>query len=119
MFRNRRRDQDVPVTVPPARPVVAGDSQATAGTRPRDGVAPDAAPGPGPGLPQADAADRAEAEGPTAGWPSRDPIVLGTPTLRFEPKRVAAKYRRVPYRPDTVLDGRSEEYTSELQSHSF
>jgi hypothetical protein len=113
MFRNKKRDQDDSVTVRPARPAVAADTQALPVARPRDGVAPDAAsapapvpvPGPAPDLPQAYAADRAEAGAPAAGRPSREPIVLGTPTLRFEPKRVAAKYRRVPYRPDTVLDG--------------
>jgi serine/threonine protein phosphatase PrpC len=39
------------------------------------------------------------------GWASREPIVVGRPTLRFEPKQVAVQYRRNPYRPDTVLDG--------------
>lgn len=40
----------------------------------------------------------------TPGWTSRDPIVVGNPTPRFEPKPVAEEYRRNPYRPDTVLD---------------
>lgn len=43
------------------------------------------------------------------GWSSREPIVIGSPTPRFEPKQVAAKYRRNPYRPDTLLDGWSTE----------
>jgi Protein phosphatase 2C len=42
---------------------------------------------------------------PVTGWVSREPIVVGRPTPRFEPKQVAAKYRRNPYRPDTLLDG--------------
>lgn len=42
---------------------------------------------------------------PATGWVSREPIVVGRPTPRFEPKQVAAKYRRNPYRPDTLLDG--------------
>lgn len=40
-----------------------------------------------------------------AGWVSREPIVVGTPSPRFEPKEVAPEFRRTPYRPDTVLDG--------------
>lgn len=39
------------------------------------------------------------------GWISRDPIVVGRPVPRFEPKEVAGNYRRAPYRPDTILDG--------------
>ena len=42
---------------------------------------------------------------PVTGWVSREPIVVGRPTPRFEPKQVAANYRRNPYRPDTLLDG--------------
>lgn len=39
------------------------------------------------------------------GWPSSVPIVVGNPTPDFEPKAVDEKYRRTPYRPDTVIDG--------------
>ncbi|MQY25988.1 protein phosphatase 2C domain-containing protein [Nocardia aurantia] len=38
-------------------------------------------------------------------WPSDRPIVVGRPTPVFEPVAVGDEFRRVPYRPDTVLDG--------------
>lgn len=105
MSRSRRRDHGAPMTVPSEQLNAAADSQAPAGTRPPDGAAPGTVPGAAQELPQTHAADRAEIAGHAAGWSSRDPIVLGTPTLSFEPRQVSAKYRRVPYRPDTVLDG--------------
>lgn len=64
-----------------------------------------------------DEAPRADAPGPSTsarpdeapadpvGWISREPIVVGKPTERFEPREVTAEFRRTPYRPDTVLDG--------------
>lgn len=39
------------------------------------------------------------------GWPSSHPIVVGDPTPVMEPKAIGEKYRRTPYRPDTVIDG--------------
>jgi hypothetical protein len=105
MFRSRRHGRGASMTVPSAHLGAAADSQAPAGTQPPDGAAAETAPGAALELPQTDAADRGEIAGRAAGWTSRDPIVLGTPTLRFEPRQVSAGYRRIPYRPDTVLDG--------------
>lgn len=93
------------MTASPAHIDVAANSQDPAGSRQPDDAALDTAPDAALESSQADAADRVEKAGHAAGWTSRDPIVLGTPTLRFEPRQVSARYRRVPYRPDTVLDG--------------
>lgn len=57
------------------------------------------------------AGDYTEAGGAAAavpvpgGWVSREPIIVGAPVPRFEPRQVSSEYRRNPYRPDTVLDG--------------
>ncbi|MFE3193828.1 protein phosphatase 2C domain-containing protein [Nocardia sp. NPDC059240] len=39
------------------------------------------------------------------GWPSSRPIIIGDPTLEFEPRAIGYEYQRAPYRPDTVIDG--------------
>ena len=50
--------------------------------------------------------DAAGPAGPVSvGWTSREPIVLGNPVPRFDPRPVSSAYRHNPYRPDTVLDG--------------
>lgn len=41
----------------------------------------------------------------SSAWPSGQPIVIGRPIPRFEPKSVGPEFRSNPYRPDTILDG--------------
>ncbi|MFC4126250.1 protein phosphatase 2C domain-containing protein [Nocardia rhizosphaerae] len=66
-------------------------------TEPDDGTTSPAASAPG--------ADSAELGSTTIGWPPGAPIVVGTPTPVFEPKVVDREFGKVPYRPDTVVDG--------------
>lgn len=44
-----------------------------------------------------------------SGWPSSDPIIVGRPSPFVEPKAIDGRFRSMPYRPDTVLDGWSTE----------
>lgn len=98
-FRRRRRDE--------------GGGETANDVGHADSVSPPNPPLPGattpaPGSTSAEAHQTATSEAPhptTSGWLSREPIIVGNPTLGFEPKAVSEEYRRVPYRPDTVLDG--------------
>ncbi len=69
--------------------------------RPEREAIPPKAPSPG----ESGSAQPGNTPAGPVGWTSREPIVVGTPTPRFEPKEVGAKFRRTPYRPDIVLDG--------------
>jgi hypothetical protein len=91
MFSRKSRPGEageVPVAVPHASEMTVGDSPHPEGSWLADRGAPGGAVDPG-----------------SAGWVSREPIVVGDPVSRFEPLPVSAEYRRSPYRPDTVLDG--------------
>ena len=102
IFRNKEGDetQDARSSPVPQSPARTADRMLTAEAPARQDTPPPTA---APGAFRSDQSDEAP-PGPT-GWTSREPIIIGKPTARFEPREVAGEFRRTPYRPDTVLDG--------------
>jgi serine/threonine protein phosphatase PrpC len=43
------------------------------------------------------------------GWVSRTPIIVGRPVPDFEPRAITDEFRTIPYRPDLVADGWSDD----------